>query len=172
MKKFYLFLNFLFLQNIAFSQDKFLQEASQKWKSATEYTQKVMETMPQKHYGFKPVKDEMSFEEQLVHMANNMNWLGGKFLTIAPAPYPEKQVVAGKSRKEIVEIVKKSTNYIQSIIDNFDSNQLDELVDFPAGKLSKRQIIILLNDHQTHHRAQLLVYLRLKSEKPPGYVGW
>jgi uncharacterized damage-inducible protein DinB len=172
MKNLYIFLSFFVSQNFAFSQDKFLQEASQKWKSATEYSQKVMEAMPQKHYGFKPVKDEMSFEEQLLHMANNMNWLGGKFLTNAPAPFPEKLVVAGKSRKEIVEIVSKSSSYVQLIIDNFDYNQLDELVDFPAGKLTKRQIITLLNDHQTHHRAQLLVYLRLKGEKPPKYIGW
>jgi uncharacterized damage-inducible protein DinB len=162
----------LLLSNFAFSQDKFLAEAISKWKSASEYTQKVMEAMPQKHYGFKPVKDEMSFEEQLIHMANNMNWLGSKFLSNAPAPFPEKLIVAGKSRKEVVEILGKSSEYISTILGNFKVGELDVLVDFPAGQLSKRQIITLLNDHQTHHRAQLLVYLRLKGEKPPKYVGW
>lgn len=161
----------LLLSNIALSQDKFLTEAISKWKSASEYTKKVMEGMPQKYYGFKPVKDEMSFEEQLIHMANNMNWLS-KFLSNAPAPYPEKQEVAGKSRKEIIEILVKSLEYISTILSNFNSNELNVLVDFPAGQLSKRQIITLLNDHQTHHRAQLLVYLRLKGEKPPKYIGW
>jgi uncharacterized damage-inducible protein DinB len=38
--------------------------------------------------------------------------------------------------------------------------------------MNKLQIINLINDHQTHHRAQLLVYLRLKGVKPPEYVGW
>jgi uncharacterized damage-inducible protein DinB len=162
----------LLLSNIAFSQDKFLTEAISKWKSASEYTKKVVEGMPQKHFGFKPVKDEMSFEEQLIHMANNMNWLGSEFLSNASAPYSEKLVVAGKSRKEVVEILGKSSEYISNILSNFNSSELDVLVDFPAGQLSKRQIITLLNDHQTHHRAQLLVYLRLKGEKPPKYVGW
>ena len=54
----------LVIPYFSFSQDKFLEEASQKWASATEYTQKVMEAMPQKQYGFKPTKLEMSFEEQ------------------------------------------------------------------------------------------------------------
>ncbi len=161
-----------FIAFSAFSQDNYLNEASKKWQSATDYTQKVMAAMPQKHYGFKPVKDEMSFEEQLLHMANNMNWLGSKFLTNKPAPYPEKLVVAGKARKEIVEITTNSLNYIQTIFNEFKAENLNDLVDFPAGQLTKRQIITLLNDHHTHHRAQLLVYLRIKGEKPTQYIGW
>jgi uncharacterized damage-inducible protein DinB len=172
MKPISLFIALFFLQKLAFAQDKFLQEANQKWKSATEYTQKVMDVMPHKHFGFKPMKDEMSFEEQLLHMANNMNWLGATYLTSKPAPSTIKLEAKGKSRKEVMQDLNNSMAYIHDILSNFDSNKLDELVDFPAGKLTKRQIITLLNDHQTHHRAQLLVYLRLKGEKPPAYVGW
>ncbi|MES2794914.1 MAG: DinB family protein [Bacteroidota bacterium] len=172
MKKIVLLFCFFLITNYGFTQDKFLQEASKKWQSATIYTQKVTEAMPQKHYGFKPMKDEMSFEDQLLHMANNMNWLGSKFLSEKQAPTLEKLEAKGKSRKEIVQDLKQSMAYIQEIISNFDPTKLDETVDFPAEKLTKRQIITLLNDHHTHHRAQLLVYLRLKDEKPPAYVGW
>jgi uncharacterized damage-inducible protein DinB len=171
MHKYYL-LFLIFSANFAFAQDTFLSEFSAKWKSASVYTKKVMDTMPQKQYGFRPTKDEMSFEEQLIHMANNMNWLGSKFLSNTPAPNPEKVEVKGLSRKEIVTILNNSLAYIQRITDSFDENRLNEKVDFPAGQLTKRQIFTLLNDHQTHHRAQLLVYLRLKGEKPPEYVGW
>jgi uncharacterized damage-inducible protein DinB len=38
--------------------------------------------------------------------------------------------------------------------------------------MNKLQILNLLNDHQTHHRAQLIVYLRINGIKPPDYVGW
>lgn len=41
-----------------------------------------------------------------------------------------------------------------------------------AGPLTRRQILILMHDHQAHHIGQLIVYLRLKGIKPPGYVGW
>ncbi len=160
----------LFTSNFAFAQDNFLKEFSAKWQSATLYTQKVMEVMPQKNYGFRPVKEEMSFEEQLVHMANNMNWLSFKFL--AEKPLPPQIEVSGKSRKEIVVIVNEALANVQQIAESFDAKKLDEMVNFPAKKLSKRQIFNLLNDHHTHHRAQLLVYLRIKGEKPPEYVGW
>ena len=50
--------------------------------------------------------------------------------------------------------------------------QLEEKVEFFAGPMNKRQILTLLNDHQTHHCGQLIVYLRLKGVKPPDYRGW
>jgi uncharacterized damage-inducible protein DinB len=30
----------------------------------------------------------------------------------------------------------------------------------------------LMHDHHTHHRGQIIVYLRLNGLKPPKYVGW
>lgn len=162
----------LIFPNFIFAQSTFLTEFATKWRSATDYTQKVMGAMPQKQYGFKPSKAEMSFEEQLVHMANNMNWLRSNFLTDDQAPYPERMEVKGKSRKEIVEILNKSLKYIQKISETFDEKRLDEKVEFQSQMLTKRQIFSLLSDHHTHHRAQLLVYLRLKGETPPEYVGW
>ncbi len=38
--------------------------------------------------------------------------------------------------------------------------------------MTERQIINLMNDHLTHHRAQAIVYLRLNGVMPPKYVGW
>jgi len=49
---------------------------------------------------------------------------------------------------------------------------LDEKVDFFAGEKNKLQILNLLQDHVTHHRGQLAVYLNLKGIKPPAYTGW
>ncbi len=38
--------------------------------------------------------------------------------------------------------------------------------------MNKLQINNPMQDHQTHHRAQLLNYLRLNGIKPPAYIGW
>jgi len=53
-----------------------------------------------------------------------------------------------------------------------NAGQLDEKVKFFAGPMTRRQILILMHDHQTHHLGQLIVYLRLKGIKPPDYIGW
>ena len=50
---------------------------------------------------------------------------------------------------------------------------LEEEVDFFTTQVrNKGQILTLLNDHHTHHRGELLVYLRLQNIKPPRYQGW
>ncbi|MGK0251702.1 MAG: putative damage-inducible protein DinB, partial [Gammaproteobacteria bacterium] len=45
-------------------------------------------------------------------------------------------------------------------------------VEFFAGPKSRMQILNLLQDHVTHHRGQLIVYLNLNSIEPPQYSGW
>jgi uncharacterized damage-inducible protein DinB len=49
---------------------------------------------------------------------------------------------------------------------------LNEQVDFISGKMTRRRVLLLLTDHVTHHRGQLVVYLRMKNVEPPKYVGW
>ncbi len=44
--------------------------------------------------------------------------------------------------------------------------------DWSGTQLNKIQFLNLIEDHQTHHRAELLVYLRLNNIKPPEYIGW
>jgi uncharacterized damage-inducible protein DinB len=53
-----------------------------------------------------------------------------------------------------------------------DKDDLSTQVDFFAGPKTKLQILNIIQDHVTHHRGQLIVYLNLKGIKPPEYVGW
>ncbi|MEQ8925429.1 MAG: DinB family protein [Fulvivirga sp.] len=55
-------------------------------------------------------------------------------------------------------------------ISNFNTNRLDDRLDYFGANRTKRQILLLLTDHITHHRAQMLVYMRLNGIKPPRYV--
>ena len=53
---------------------------------------------------------------------------------------------------------------------NFDIKRLDERLDYFGSDRTKRQVMLLLADHITHHRGQMLVYMRLNGLKPPRYV--
>ena len=61
---------------------------------------------------------------------------------------------------------------ILEIIKNTPDKELKETLDFFAGPKSKLQILSLLQDHVTHHRGQLIVYLNLNEIEPPRYSGW
>ena len=55
-------------------------------------------------------------------------------------------------------------------IKNYDQEKLNEKLDYFGADRTKRQILMILADHITHHRAQMLVSLRLKGLTPPRYV--
>ena len=156
------------------SEKAHLAELQQKWSNAKTYTLALAGYMPAEKYGFRPVDGEMSFGEQLVHLSSNMVWLSSDYLSGAKPPHDRKEIegYAGKSKEEVLKVVEESLNYAASTLKNFNPNQLNESVKFFAGPMTKRQIIMLMNDHLTHHRAQAIVYLRLNEVLPPKYVGW
>lgn len=153
--------------------NSYLQETQTRLENAKKSTLQLAETMPETEYGFKPVPDEMSFRAQLLHMAQNLSNLTSSYLTTQPNPLPKELLNdMGQSKAEVMQRIATAFDYAIEAVRGFDEANLEQRVSFFAGPLSKRQIMQLLNDHQTHHRGQLVVYLRLKGLKPPAYVGW
>lgn len=149
----------------------FMQAALKKLEHAKVYTLTVAELMPGESYGFKPVPEEMSFARQLLHLSENLGWLTSSYLKQDQNPVSKKELTITR-KDSVIRVVQRSYDYAILALKEFDSNKLSEQVNFFAGPMNKLQIINLINDHQTHHRAQLMVYLRLKGIKPPSYVGW
>jgi uncharacterized damage-inducible protein DinB len=92
-------------------------------------------------------------------------YLGGASQHIDPTK-------AGDSKKEIIAMLEKAFAYATATVNAMSESNLNENVDFLAGRMTKRRLLLLLTDHVTHHRGQLVVYLRLKGVKPPDYRGW
>lgn len=149
----------------------FLATSISKLQHAKEYTLKVASLMPAEKYGFKPTPEEMSFGEQLLHLSSNMGRLSASYLGGGTNPVT-KTDMGVRQKEEIINVLNKSYEFALKALVQFDVTHLADTVAFFAGPLNKLQIINLLNDHQTHHRAQVIVYLRLNAIKPPAYTGW
>lgn len=165
----------LSLQGLA--QHTFVSDALSKWKGMKSYTIEVAEAMPEEKYSFKPVADENSFGFQLVHMAGNMYYLSAKFIRGVEPPVDLKAMYDKVnnnqlSKKEIITYLVQAFDYAETTIAQMTDKNLEEELDYWGGHSTKRKIVFLLNDHQTHHRGQLVVYLRLNDIKPPAYRGW
>ncbi|MEI7582296.1 DinB family protein [Runella sp.] len=176
MKPFYLLFSLLIGQN-TFAQNPFVKDALSKWKSMKSYTLAVAEAMPEEKYAYKPTPEEMTFGFQFVHMAGNMYFLSAKLIRGIDTPIDINALLAkateGKmSKKEIVELLSNAFDYAEATIAQMTDKTLEEELDYWGGHSTKRKIVFLLNDHQTHHRGQLIVYLRLNGIKPPTYIGW
>ncbi len=149
----------------------FLNAAIAKLRHAKEYTLKVAQLMPEGKYAYKPTLNEMSFGEQLLHISANMGWLCSSYLSNSENPVTKESKQVQK-KEEIIAVLNTTYDYAINALLQFGVTHLQDSVSFFSGPMNKLQIINLLNDHQTHHRAQMLVYLRLNGIKPPDYVGW
>ena len=152
------------------SNDSFQVQLSRKWENAKAYTLKMADLMPAENYDFRAVADVMSFKEQLLHIADNMKWLSSAFLF--SQGNKQGADTAKMDKAAVMKYIFDAYHQALSAHYKLSQKQLDEVVPFFAGPMTRRQILILMHDHQTHHVGQLIVYLRLKGIKPPAYVGW
>jgi uncharacterized damage-inducible protein DinB len=167
------FFGFIFIGLSAKAQradSLFMAAAIAKQKHAKEYTIQVAEKMPSGKYGFKPSPEEMSFDEQLLHTIRLMQFLCKTYLngSLNPVKIPDSAL----DKEATIKLLNNVYDYTIITLQNFNVAQLADTVSFFVKPTNKLQIINLLNDHQTHHRAQLVVYLRINGIKPPDYIGW
>lgn len=158
-------------------QDTFTSDALSKWKGMKSYTLAVAEAMPENKFNFKPVQEEGTFAVQLIHSANNIYTLSSRFLrdTVSPVnmkSMEEKVKNNVLTKAEIIAYVSNAFDYGAKSIEMLDAQKLEEVINFWGGRATKRKMVLLLNDHQTHHRGQMIVYLRLNGIAPPAYIGW
>lgn len=149
-----------------------------KWNNSLAYTQEALALIPDDSLNFRPTEGQMSVQEQIQHLAGNVYGLSRRFLAYEPADFKEDELrvklsAETLSRQELVKLLNDAFAYGNAAIDSFPEEDWDKMVNnFFAGPRSRRTIIYLLQDHATHHRAQVLVYMRLLGLTPPRYRGW
>lgn len=140
------------------------------WDRACKYTIAVIEKMPEDKWDYKSTSEIMSFREQIVHIADNLYRLNSRY--IAEEKTPEWRKEPG-NRENVMKMINGAFAYVRETVENRNDAELSEKVRFFSGdKFEKRHILYLMKDHMTHHRAQMIIYLRENNVVPPGYVGW
>lgn len=139
----------------------------EKWNNSRDYLIQMVEAMPETDFQFKPTERQKTFAEQLEHMVGNINWLSSAYFGGQKVDF-----AAEGSKQDMVASLKRTFDQAHKAVEATPEAELSELVAFFAGPKSKWQILALLQDHLTHHRGQIIVYLNLKGIEPPRYVGW
>jgi uncharacterized damage-inducible protein DinB len=144
------------------SSSKFGQDFLKHWAIAKDLTIAVAQAMPADSYSFKPNPEEMSFGEQIVHIASaNLSYcsrLGGE----KPAFKKPDKAEQGPA----IDFLKQSFDYCSTAVTATDPDAMHGA----AGKeISGREIMLGAYAHMAHHRGQAEVYLRVKGVKPPDY---
>ena len=154
-------------------QNEFISDYLERLEQSRKYLLLVAETMPEEQYSFRATPESLSFAENLLHIGFALDWhsqslLGGRESRDWNTDVIYK--VSGKSKAEMIAIVDETFDAAIVLIQHFDPAQLADHLDYFGLERSKRQIFLLLADHITHHRGQMLVYMRLNGLTPPRYV--
>jgi len=154
-------------------QDQFIDDYLERLENSQKYLIQVAETMPEDKYDFKATPEEMSFAENLLHIGFAMNWHGQSLIggrETLDWNTDTQYKTANRSKAEMIKIVNETFNRTIKTIKEVDPLKLDDELEYFGLTRSKRQIFLMLTDHITHHRGQMLVYLRLNGFVPPRYV--
>jgi uncharacterized damage-inducible protein DinB len=152
-------------QAAAASHGLFLDTFQEHWRTAKELSLAVADAMPADAYDFKPVPAEMSFGEQMIHIAES-SYFYCSFIADAKSPYPEPAKDAKIEKAGALKDLAASFDYCNKVFDGLDEAKLSQL--HTNGKRNSSTMDVMLGA-MVHHRGQAEVYLRLKGIKPPQY---
>jgi len=143
--------------------DAFLE----KWTNSKTYLMEVAAAMPSEKYDYAPTERQMTFEQQLRHIDANINWIGSSYFDMPSVPLSETL-----SKQELVNALSNTFDNLAKAVEKLTQEDLKTVKPFFAGPKSNLQLLNLLQDHVTHHRGQLIVYLNLCEVAAPVYSGW
>lgn len=163
---FYLLTFFISLSMNA--QDLYKTAYLEKLDNSEKYLLEILKETPDSLLTFKPTEREMTFQRQLVHICENMIWLTNSYISNQNTELNTEV----KTKENIQTLIKDSFAMCRNAVVEFNDKDYGAQVDFFAGPKTKLQILNLIQDHVTHHRGQVIVYLNLNGIKPPRYTGW
>ena len=139
------------------------------WTRAKDWTLAYIAKMPDEHLGYRPVPEVRSFAEQMLHLAYwNFGFTAKCFGRKTPYQESELSTDAFNTKSKLTAIVAESYDFVISGLETMPDEQLQQPFEVRGG--TTQLCIERLNDgyeHQTHHRGQAVLYLRLKGLEPP-----
>ena len=144
------------------------------WQISKQFTLDVANAMPAEFYTFKPNPEEMTFGEQITHIAgsnvfrfNQITGIKTPFALDLSKPLPS-------DKENALKLLEQSFDYVIEVLPKITPEQLQRTWHIPSWKgrpdPDGRAMILNMFVHTAHHRAQCEVYMRAKGIKPPDYT--
>jgi uncharacterized damage-inducible protein DinB len=154
----------------ALTTDDIKAQTLKEWERAKAYTIEYMNTMTAEKYSYKAHDSIRSFAQQLLHLAG-----GNVFLMNAATgdAFPAwmsmdlEQRPGAQSKDSAMYFVNASYDYCINAIKNASLSKWGEKVKVFGMEQTRYAMMIKTFEHQTHHRGQTTIYIRLQGIKPP-----
>jgi uncharacterized damage-inducible protein DinB len=156
----------LFAIHSAFAQTMLTKQLAD-WERAKTFTKEYLDAMPEDGYAYKPAPEIRSFAEQMDHIADaNYAFISGASGKKSPMTSSAEKMT-DQSKAAVTKVVMDSYDFVISSMKGMSEADLAKDVkifnmDMKAGTAFEKAF-----EHQTHHRGQATVYIRMKGVKPP-----
>ena len=132
--------------------------------TSRDFTLKVANQMPEADYGFKLTPPQMSFGEQMAHLAGEQAGMIAPLSGVTPKPSKP----ASMSKKDVIAFVRQSFDQSIATVSKLTPAQIEKTY-AGGGGMNGLELLMYLMDHTTHHRASAEMYLRAKGITPAEY---
>jgi uncharacterized damage-inducible protein DinB len=139
------------------------------WERAKAYTIDYLNSMPADKYSFRPVDSIRSFAQQMLHLAlDNVNLISVGTGQERLFGQRKLETSAGAQTKDsVMYLVTVSYDFAITGLQNLDASKLGEKTSLGKYQETRFAWILKAFEHQTHHRGQTTIYIRLQGITPP-----
>jgi uncharacterized damage-inducible protein DinB len=139
------------------------------WTRARDYTKEYLDAMPEEGINFKATPEIRTFAEQMLHLSSaNYNFAARIFDVKNPMQDKKlEQMDELKNKAALTKAVMESYDFMINTIKAQADAKLNERVAFAGMNRPKSALLAAAFEHQTHHRGQTTIYLRMKGVTPP-----
>ena len=134
-------------------------------KTSRDFTLKVAEQMPEADFGFKLTPPQMSFAEQITHLAQEQ----AEFLAPFSNDKPNPGKPASMNKKDVLAYVRQRFDDSIDKVSKLTPAQIAKTYNSGEGTMTGLELLMFMMDHTTHHRASAEMYLRAKGITPAEY---
>jgi uncharacterized damage-inducible protein DinB len=169
MKKIFLGLFMLIGAVAAANAQNTIDETIKEWERAKTYTKEYLDAMPADKYDLKPTPEMRSFAQQMLHFTDaNYGFVSAAIGVTSPIAQGESEKTTDTSKESVTKLVLAGYDFVITSIKTMTPAQLNETTKlFGRFEMTKGMALAKCFEHQTHHRGQTTVYIRLAGAKPP-----
>ncbi len=140
------------------------------WERAKSYTVDYLNSMPEEKYSFKAIDSLRSFAQQMLHLSQGNAFL----MSNASDQKPPASLLSdlehsptAQKKDSVMYYVTTSYDYCIDAVKNLDTKKWWEKKKLMNFEETRFALMNKTFEHQTHHRGQTTIYIRLQGIKPP-----
>lgn len=145
----------------------YLQMIVDELESIEEKVTSLAAEMPEDNYSWRPDEGIRSVSEVFVHIGGANHFILSFLGKQMPEGFSRDAEKTMTSKEDITKFLKDSFSAAKDFVSSVDDTGLDDVVELPFAKMSKRKVLFLLANHSHEHLGQAIAYARTNGVIPP-----